>query len=42
MLWTGVQSIVLLLVVVWLFAVGLVLALLYASGKRNRHEQVRA
>ncbi|MGB9953853.1 MULTISPECIES: hypothetical protein [unclassified Haloarcula] len=41
MLGTGVQSIVLLLVVVWLFAVGLVLALLYASGKQDR-EQVRA
>jgi len=39
---SGVQSIVLWLVVVWLFAVGLFLALLYASGKRDRGEQTRA
>jgi len=41
MLGSGVQSVVLWLVVVWLFAVGLFLALLYASGKRDRREQNR-
>ena len=39
---SGVQSILLWLVVVWLFAVGLFLALLYASGKRDQREQARA
>ncbi|WP_277348000.1 hypothetical protein [Haloarcula argentinensis] len=42
MLWSGVQSILLWLVVVWLFAVGLFLALLYASGERGRGQQARA
>ncbi|MDQ2071781.1 hypothetical protein ACODNH_16035 [Haloarcula sp. NS06] len=42
MLGSGVQSILLWLVVGWLFAVGLFLALLYASGRRDRREQARA
>jgi hypothetical protein len=42
MLRSGVSSIVLWLVVVWLFAIGLFMALLYASGKRDRREQTRA
>ncbi|EMA29636.1 hypothetical protein C444_12592 [Haloarcula japonica DSM 6131] len=42
MLGSGSQPILLWLVVVWLFAVGLFLALLYASGRRDRHEQARA
>jgi hypothetical protein len=42
MLRSGVPSIVLWLVVVWLFAIGLFMALLYASGKRDRREQTRA
>ena len=42
MLGSGVQSIVLWLLVGWLFAVGVFLALLYASGKRDRRERTRA
>ena len=42
MLGSGVQSIVLWLLVGWLFAVGVFLALLYASGKRDRRERPRA
>jgi len=42
MLGSGVPSIVLWLVVGWLFAIGLFMALLYASGKRDRREQTRA
>ncbi|MFB9812925.1 hypothetical protein [Haloarcula sebkhae] len=42
MLGGRVQSILLWLVVVWLFAVGLFLALLCASGERDRGEQARA
>lgn len=40
MLGSGVQS-VLLWLVVWLFAIGLFMALLYASGKRDRRKQTR-
>lgn len=42
MLGSGVQSVLLWLVVVWLFVAGLFLALLYASGKRDQREQTRA
>jgi len=41
MLGSGGHSILLWLVAVWLFAVGLFLALLYASGRRDRREQAR-
>ena len=39
---SGVPSVVLWLVVAWLFAVGVFMALLYASGKRDRREHPRA
>lgn len=42
MLGSGVPPIVLWLVVGWLFAIGLFMALLYAFGKRDRREQTRA
>ncbi|WP_310895805.1 hypothetical protein [Haloarcula terrestris] len=40
MLGSGVQS-VLLWLVVWLFAIGLFMTLLYASGKRDRRKRTR-
>ncbi|GCF12621.1 hypothetical protein Harman_05560 [Haloarcula mannanilytica] len=42
MLGSGVPSILVWLVVGWLFAIGLFMALLYASGKRDRRKQARA
>jgi len=42
MLGSGVPSILIWLVVAWLFGIGLFMALLYASGKRDRRKQTRA
>lgn len=42
MLGSGVPVVLVWVLMGWLLAVGLVMALLYASGERDRHEQVRA
>lgn len=41
MLGSGVPSVVGWLVLAWLLAVGLFMALLYASGERDQHKRAR-